>query len=116
MKNLEEIHIGERIKEIFVQRTVSITRFAELLHCDRANVYNIFRRKKIDIDLLVEISGILNHDFVGEIYQKHEFSKDLPPSKIFLVLEINTVDDKVLGKFLEMVKQMGVRTIREIRE
>jgi len=115
MKNAKEIHIGERIKEIFDQKNISISRFAELLHCDRANVYNIFRRKKIDLELLLEISGILNHNFVGEVYAKHKFSKDIPPSRIFLVLEINAVDDNVFGKFLEIVKQMGAKTIREIR-
>jgi len=73
MKNSKEIHIGERIKEIFDQKNISITQFADLLHCDRANVYNIFRRKKIDVDLLLEISNILNHDFVEEVCAKHEY-------------------------------------------
>jgi len=61
MKPPKEISIGERIKEIFDKRDMSISQFAELLHCERPNVYNIFRRKKIDIDLLFEISNILNH-------------------------------------------------------
>ena len=115
MKNAKEIHIGERIKEIFDQKNISITQFADLLHCDRANVYNIFRRKKIDVDLLLEISNILNHDFVEEVCAKHEFSKDLHPSKVYFVLEIHSMDDKLLENLLKTIKQMEIKTIREIR-
>jgi len=115
-KKPKEIHIGERIKEIFDQTNISITQFAELLHCDRANVYNLFRRKKIDIYRLLEISNILNHNFVEEVCTIYEFSKDMSPSKISFVLEINSVDDKAMKSFLKMMKQLDIKMVREVKD
>jgi len=101
----KEVKIGERIKEIFDKSDLSVLQFAELLHCDRTNAYNIFRRKKIDLRLLVEISKVLNHDFVEEVCRKHGITQDTPPT-VFLTLEIIGMDDKMLNKLL--------RTVREI--
>jgi hypothetical protein len=41
----------------------SVTWLAEQLHCDRSNVYKIYRKAKIDTDLLFLISESLNFDF-----------------------------------------------------
>jgi len=115
MKNQpKEICIGERIKEIFDKKEMRISQFAALLHCDRANVYNIFRRKKIDIDLLLEISDILNHNFIEEICAKH--GKNIFSPKTSFVLEINNIDTKTLRILLETIKQLGIKTIREVRD
>jgi len=46
---------------------MTVAHFAELLHCTPTKVNNIFRRKKIDFDLLMEISNALNHNFIAEI-------------------------------------------------
>ena len=114
-KKSKEICIGEKIKKIFDKKNMNITQFADLLHCDRANVYNIFRRKKIDIHLLWEISKILNHNFVEEICTNNP-PKEMPASKISLVLEINLTDAKTAKSFLKAIKQLEIRTIREIKE
>ena len=115
-EKLKEISIGERIKEIFDKKNMSITQFAELLHCDRANVYNIFRRKKIDIHLLLQISGILNHNFVEEICNQQRLTKDISSSKVSFVFEINNMDAQSLKMFLKTIKQLEVKTIREEKD
>ena len=114
-KSGKEICVGERIKEVFDQRKLPIAQFAKLLHCDRANVYNIFRRKKIDIHLLLEISKILNHNFVEEICAKQGLSQNMPSSRISLVLEIDSIDDKTLEKLLKTIKRLKIKTIRETK-
>jgi len=114
-KPSKEICIGERIREVFDKKNISITQFAELLHCDRANVYNIFRRKKIDIDLLLEISKILNHNFVEEVCARHELPKNISASKISIILEINLMDNEALKSLFKTMKQLGIKTIREIK-
>ena len=113
-KESKEIHIGERIREIFNQKNISITRFAEKLNCDRANVYNLFRRKTIDIYRLLEISTILNHNFVEEICAKYGFSEDIPSSTVSVVLEINSMDNKTLKHLLKVIKQLDIKEIPEI--
>ena len=40
-----------------------MTWFANMLHCDRTNVYKIFRKKSIDTHLLENICVILRHNF-----------------------------------------------------
>jgi hypothetical protein len=39
------------------------------LHCDRTNVYDIFKREGIDTRLLERISIILNRNFFALYYQ-----------------------------------------------
>lgn len=60
---MSEIHIGSLIKEELKRQERTITWLAHKLYCDRSNVYDIFRRKSIDTDLLLRISQVLNHDF-----------------------------------------------------
>ena len=107
-KAQKKICIGERVKEIFDKSNMSIAQFASLLHCDRTNAYNIFRRKKIDIILLLEISKILNHDFIDEICINHGFVKD-QSSKISFVLEINNIDAKMLNNFVKSIKKWKLK-------
>ena len=57
------VNIGEIIKEELHKQERSVAWFARKLYCDRSNVYDIFRRKSIDTDLLLRISIILNRNF-----------------------------------------------------
>ena len=59
------INIGSIIEQVFHEQGRSATWFAEQLHCDRTNVYNIFKRESIDTALLVRISNILQHNFLS---------------------------------------------------
>ena len=63
------LHIGQMIKDKFDQqpKTHTINWFAGQLHCQRGNIYDIFKRATIDIELLIRISRILNHDFFSDI-------------------------------------------------
>jgi len=112
----KETTIGERIREIFDKKNMTITQFAELLHCDPSNVHNMFRRKKIDISLLCEVSKILNHNFIEEICTKHEFSEDMFPSKTSIVFEINNIDAQALENLIKTIKLLEIKTIREIKD
>lgn len=59
------IHIGELIREELQRQGRSTTWFAKQLYCDRTNVYDIFKRKSLDTELL-RISIILKHNFFQE--------------------------------------------------
>lgn len=63
------IHLGSRIKEVFhsMPDRPSIEWLARRLCCNRANVYNIFSRESIDVELLRRISHTLDHDFFAEL-------------------------------------------------
>ena len=57
------IHIGSLIEQELRRQDRSVTWFASELHCDRTNVYKVFKKKSIDTRLLVDISVILQHNF-----------------------------------------------------
>lgn len=61
--------IGERIKEVFdsLPKSCTISWFANRLHCDRRNIYRIFSKDNIDIQLLGRICRILQHDFFADL-------------------------------------------------
>ena len=67
----KEIHIGTVIKQRLGESRLTVSQFAELIHCDRTTVYDIFKRKSIDVDRLVHISRALDYNFLWEVYLKN---------------------------------------------
>lgn len=57
------IHIGKEIEAELRHQGRGVTWLAHRLHCDRTNVYNIFRREGIDTILLQRIGTVLNRNF-----------------------------------------------------
>ncbi len=57
------IFIGKLIEEELRRQERSVTWLSRKIHCDRRNVYDIFRRSDIDTNLLYRISQVLNTDF-----------------------------------------------------
>lgn len=63
-----EIHIGQLIRQKQEEKGIKISELARSIHCDRSNIYNIFSRKSIDIELLINISKALDFDFISNYY------------------------------------------------
>ncbi|MDR0414186.1 MAG: XRE family transcriptional regulator [Prevotellaceae bacterium] len=59
----EKIHIGKLIKAKMKEDGRSVSWLAANLHCDRSNVYRIYRTHHIDTEQLLDISTLLSHDF-----------------------------------------------------
>lgn len=57
------VHIGSIIEQEFRKQERSVTWFANKLHCDRTNIYKIFKKQSIDTQLLEQISNVLQHNF-----------------------------------------------------
>ena len=57
------IHIGKEIESELRRQGRGATWFAQRLHCDRTNVYNIFKREGLDTILLQRISAVLKRNF-----------------------------------------------------
>ncbi len=57
------IHIGKLIEEELRRQERTVSWFARNLYCERANVYDIFKRQSIDTDMLLRISIVLRHNF-----------------------------------------------------
>jgi len=59
--------VGKRIKEVLLMQGHTAKWLAEQIPCERTNVYDIFRRKDMNVVLLGQISVILQHDFFEEL-------------------------------------------------
>ena len=57
------MHIGQLIKQELENQGRSVVWFAEKMAYSRTNVYKIFERPSIDVDVLLRISVILDVDF-----------------------------------------------------
>lgn len=62
-----QIHIGHAIKAELQRQERTVSWFARQIPTVRPNVYDIFRRENIDVQLLIRISVVLNHDFLKDI-------------------------------------------------
>lgn len=67
----DKFHIGHRIKAVFDQKDLSVSEFARQIHCERTNVYTIFNRPSIDIDLLARISKVLEYNFFADVMNEY---------------------------------------------
>ena len=67
MKSEMNIHIGKMIKAEFKQQGRTVKWLTEQLHCNRSNIYNIFNRKNIDVEMLIKLSIVLKHNFLLDI-------------------------------------------------
>lgn len=59
--------LGKLIEEEVRRQNITITKFADLICCQRNNVYKIFERSSLHVDQLGLISKILNRNFFAEL-------------------------------------------------
>ena len=64
------MNIGKHIEETLRKQGQSASWLASQIPCERTNVYNIFKRKSLDVRLLMRISVILKYDFFKELSEE----------------------------------------------
>lgn len=64
---VEKYHVGKEIEIEVRKQYASIDAFAKALHRERQTVYDLFKRPHISTDRLLEVSRLLNRDFLKEI-------------------------------------------------
>ncbi|MEO6883518.1 MAG: hypothetical protein ABI199_05795 [Bacteroidia bacterium] len=103
------VNIGKIVEEQFEKSGFSVTEFGKRIHTTRENVYNIFRRKSMDSDLLQKISETLNHDFF-QYYKKDILEKEVKEEDKNLIQQNN----KLLCRLLKMLKNEHKVTKRNL--
>lgn len=63
----EKMHIGKRIKNVLVERGMTVSQFADSIPCTRENAYKIFQKNNINTGLLLSICKILKYDFFADL-------------------------------------------------
>ena len=97
MKQETNENIGSLIEKMVRSKQIGITEFADLINCRRENVYNIFKRNSIDIELLARISRVLNYNFFEDVAKNYELAMPTP---------IDTEEEerrKAICQFLDVV-------------
>jgi transcriptional regulator with XRE-family HTH domain len=106
---MKNIYIGNIIKQKLAESSMTVTEFADKINCDRTTVYDIFKRKSIDIEQLIKISQALNFDFINEIYLKQPAKIcPHPNDTVFIAIEIdkNTLRELDLpDSIIQLVKR-----------
>ena len=51
----KDVHIGQEIERILHDSGMPVTEFAARICCNRKNVYDIFRRKTLQIDHIIRL-------------------------------------------------------------
>lgn len=99
MKSTKSKTIGDFINEEVRRKGMPVTKFAKEINCQRNNVYDIFNRSNMDIDLLKRISKVLDVNFFQTI------ANDLN-----LVCEeadnVNQQEQKAVSQFLDVVPKL----------
>ena len=72
---LAQMHIGQHIRQILIEQERTTAWFARKICCSRQNVYEIFKKHNIDIDLLKRISQVLDYNFFKELSDEFESRK-----------------------------------------
>lgn len=106
-------NLGKRIEEVFDKSGMTKTAFADKIGYSRNNVYNIFNRKTIDLNLLKKIGSVLDYNFLEE-YQSRELVEEphteyrtAKKSKISLMIELDPGDDIFMNEaFSNKLKEL----------
>jgi len=108
MSEIKEIHIGKHIKDVFKNSGMTVTKFADMIECQRPNIYDIFKRKSIDTELLKKISLVLNYNFIEEVYVKDRVFHETNPYFTNITFQIKSENFKEMEKVLKKLKKGGI--------
>ena len=92
--------IGELIKDYVYKSNYNITDFAAAIAVTRNNVYKIFERNSIDIDLLARISKVLDHNFFEDLANDMDLANLVPES------EEERIRQRAITQYLDVVPKI----------
>ena len=88
MKTLRgDLHIGKLIQKRLQEKGKSACWLADKIHTVRTNVYDIFHRENIDVQLLSCISEVLSHDFFKEISEFGDYDNSFGGGVTYCISE-----------------------------
>lgn len=106
MKQEGGIHIGRMVKSVFDDSGMSVAELARQLHCERTNVYTIFRRRTMDVELLSKLSKILNHNFLVDAMRLYGLADGLRTPLNF-TLRIDDLSDEKVARLMEVLGEVS---------
>ena len=107
METQNKLHIGHMVKSVFDESGLSVAEFARKIHCERTNVYKIFNRQSIDVEILVKISEALEHNFLADVMKHYGLSAKYSTNLSFNIALDDLTDENIISvsKFLETFRK-----------
>lgn len=97
------LHIGQLIKTVFERSGMTVSDFARQLNCERTNVYTIFKRRTIDVELLVNISKILEYNFFEDVLKETNLNTKTTHDINIKLQDCSEEKMMILKEFLEKI-------------
>lgn len=101
MANVDEVHIGELVKAVFKKSGMTVKELATQLNCERTNIYTIFRRRTIDVELLAKLSKALHYNFLDEAMKLYGLTATFSPT-----LNLNLLFEKLTMEHIHHLMQV----------
>ena len=104
IEKTQDIHIGNIIQAKLIEKSMTITEFADRINKDRTTAHNIFTRKSIDTELLIRISKALEYDFIRNVYYGEEIY-----TTVFIAIKTNENEIKKMNlpeDFIRLAKPL----------
>lgn len=73
---MAHVAIGKEIQLIVKKRGIKVEELAKRLNVSKPNIYDIYRRKTIDIALLKRLCKVLDHNFFENLANEHRTNQD----------------------------------------
>lgn len=70
---MKDLNIGKDIRDELKRQGRSVVWYADTIHSDRSNTYKMLKKRSIDLELLMQISELLQHDFLKDCSDKLDF-------------------------------------------
>ena len=99
------LHIGHLIKSVFDESGMTISELARRLHYERTNIYTIFKRRTIDVELLVKLSEALNHNFFDDVVDYYHLASVFC-SKLDICIGLESFTFEKTERLLKMVGEL----------
>ena len=97
------LHIGQLIKTVFERSGMTVSDFARQLNCERTNVYTIFKRRTIDVELLVNISKVLEYNFFEDVLKETNLNTKTTHDINIKLQDCSEEKMMILKEFLEKI-------------
>ncbi|MBR5912554.1 MAG: hypothetical protein IKZ55_11265 [Bacteroidales bacterium] len=104
MANTDNVHIGQLVKSVFDKSGMTVSELARQLHCERTNVYTIFKRRTVDVELLAMLSIILNHNFLDDAMRLYGLTATFSP-KLNICLDFEDFSAEKMGRLAEVISE-----------
>jgi transcriptional regulator with XRE-family HTH domain len=109
-----EVHIGQKIEQTVQDSGLKISEFAKRMNTSPRNIYSIFKRKTITVDMLKEIGEVLNKNFF-EFYGEQVNNRVEEPAvkypqfnsnRVQMIVELNG-DESTLENIINTLRKLN---------